>query len=404
MADPNTAFVNAVQSDDAPDTTPTRLPGVLGFNYVPSKEETGAQKSILEGNTKREELAKGYAEDIKPITTELERKLSEPRPKMPTAPVEPPPPSRKIRPFAENTPGEPWQVTTQKVMMNLGLLAEGVAGLATNYPEGALAAMRGSFEGWAAGDKERGDRAWDDWYSTVDQMRHVYAQHRQEVADMIAQHDGDIESLKAKLAVKGIEIGANEKVIEAGQKNPQAILDFADSNFKKGMEVWKQTNELAAKKFAQDHLLEMERQGRERNDIARRRLTQAMTPGADGGMTDEAADIIADVYAKTGKMPALGMGKIGAQNREKVFNSLARMQKEGKVPPGGIPLASANYAADKSALASMRKQEAQILSFERTANSSASYALGLSDKVTRTGSPVFNAWLNAAPFSRLRRT
>src|SRR5260370_5508108 len=143
-----------------------------------SPEEKQAKGDILKLGEDKANLAKGYEESVKKRAGELESALSKPKPTPPETPNYPAPPQQKIRPFAENTPGEPWQVTANKAMMTLALLAQGVGGLVTKYPQGALAAMEGAYQGWQQGDRERGDRQFKEWGALTEQMSDKYTEDR----------------------------------------------------------------------------------------------------------------------------------------------------------------------------------------------------------------------------------
>jgi hypothetical protein len=359
-------------------------------DLTPTPEEKGAQEEILRLGGEKVKLAKGYEEGVKKRAGELEAALSKPQAELPAVPEYPKPPSQKIRPFAENTPGEPWQATINKSLMSLGLLAQGVGGLVTKYPQGALAAATGAMQGWAQGDKERGDRAFKEWGAITQEMKDKYEQDREHVKDLWDKHRGDIESLKSALAVDLIKIGASEKVIQAMQENPERALQWLDDRKKLGLEAYRMWNELAAQKAMRDH---------QEATLAELRRHHLKTEEQSAGASDfspQALELAAKTYLTTGQLPPMGMGKAATQAREKIMDMAARMLKEqegGEIPAGGLAGAQAGFRANQAELSKLQTLRGQIGSFEKTATQNLQRALDLSGKVDRTGAPVFNRYL-----------
>lgn len=101
-----------------------------------------------------------------------------------------------------------------------------------------------------------------------------------------------------------------------------------------------------------------------------------------------ALDQAAELYAKTGQMPAMGMGRDGAAIRTSIMNRAAELH-------GDNDLASAktDYGATSGAIRNLSRQRSQVLTFEKTASKNLDLADSLSQKVDRTGSPVLNRFL-----------
>jgi hypothetical protein len=357
-------------------------------------EETKAQGDILRLGEDRLTLAKGYSEDVKKRADELQSKLSEPRPKMPEAPEEPPPPSRKIRPFADGAPGEPPMQTLNKAVLSLGLMAQGIAGVANKYPVGALSAITGAMTGWAEGDKERGDREFKDWGAQVQQMRDHYEQQRQHVADLIADHEGDIESLKAKLAVEGIKMGAQKGLIDEAQRNPEAILKFAEANRDRAMEVYKMFNELMAKKLMRDHQDAALAETKRLNDAKIEHLKKQEAEADPANMDPAALEAWAQAVSEGRAMPPLGLGK--SKIRDWIVNRAGQIaaarQKEGGP---GLTESAAGYKAGTATLTSLQKMRGNIGAFEQTAQKNLEIVQEQSKKVDKAGVPIIDKWLLA---------
>jgi hypothetical protein len=362
-------------------------------DLTPTPEEKGAKEEILRLGGEKVKLAKGYEESVTKKAAEMEKLLGKEMPEKPALPDYPKVPSQRIRPFAENTPGEPWQATIQKSLMQLGLLAQGIGGLVTKYPQGALAAATGAMQGWHQGDRERGDREFREWGAQIEQMKDKFQEDRQHVQDIWDKHHGDIESLKANLAVDLIKIGANEKVIEAMHQNPETVLTWMKDRQHLAQESYKTWNELAAKKAMRDHqestLEELKRHHRKIEE-------QAAESAGGSDFSPQALELAAETYLKTGQLPPMGMGKASTVARQKIMDMAARRLKEregGVIPEGGLAEAQATFRAEQAELSKLQVLRGQIGSFEVTAKQNLQRALDLSGKVDRTGAPVFNRYL-----------
>ena len=119
-------------------------------------------------------------------------------------------------------------------------------------------------------------------------------------------------------------------------------------------------------------------------------------PGAEGFSDDAkqlAATAMAHGYAIP--MPSMGYGKAGAAAKAAAMNQLAAQIKAGGMSwDQGI----SNMIQGKTAtqgLTGLQKTFANVSGWEASAASQATIALELSNKVNRTGVPVFNAWLMA---------
>lgn len=107
-------------------------------------------------------------------------------------------------------------------------------------------------------------------------------------------------------------------------------------------------------------------------------------------LSGDALDSAAQYYNQTGSLPP-GMSR-NVQSQRQIMNRAAQLRAG---MPGDFAVKSAGYKADVAALSNLSKQEALVNSFERNAEKNAIVALGLSNKVDRTGVPVFNRWLLA---------
>lgn len=109
--------------------------------------------------------------------------------------------------------------------------------------------------------------------------------------------------------------------------------------------------------------------------------------GADvqNGLTPEALDMLAEQFATTGQLPALGMGKDAAAIRLKIASRAAEMH-----PTANLAANRAGFGADSTSLKKLQTQADAINAFERTALANLDTFLGEAKKVVDVGSPWFN--------------
>jgi len=122
------------------------------------------------------------------------------------------------------------------------------------------------------------------------------------------------------------------------------------------------------------------------------RITVSNAP-AGSSLSPEAIDAAAASYRLTGVLPALGMGGIGV--RTAILNRAAQL---ASADGSNAQAEAINKIANKSnqvALSQLEKQATMVGAFEKTAKDNANLALSLSDKVDRTGIPVFDKWVQA---------
>lgn len=102
-------------------------------------------------------------------------------------------------------------------------------------------------------------------------------------------------------------------------------------------------------------------------------------------ITPEALDMLATHFAKTGQLPALGMGAAAAGDRRRIFSRAAEMFP-------GIDTASnsADFAANKASEVALTKNRDAVVSFENTAGKNIDQFLTTAQKVIDSGSP----WIN----------
>jgi hypothetical protein len=124
---------------------------------------------------------------------------------------------------------------------------------------------------------------------------------------------------------------------------------------------------------------------------------------AGGGMggdtassfSDGAIDLAAYRYNADGTLPPMGMGKAGAAGRARILNRAAEISGQGGVAPEDARGNQMDFKANAGALNQINKQKTMVSAFEKNFSLNADMALKLSDKVDRTGVPLFNAWIQA---------
>ena len=120
-----------------------------------------------------------------------------------------------------------------------------------------------------------------------------------------------------------------------------------------------------------------------------RALTRQMMTGRDSAaanaLTPQALDMLAEQFAATGKLPALGMGKAAAELRMKIATRAQELR-----PGVNLAAAGAGYGADAGALKQMQVQADRVDAFEKTAIANLDQAIGAAAQVVDMGSPWFN--------------
>lgn len=109
--------------------------------------------------------------------------------------------------------------------------------------------------------------------------------------------------------------------------------------------------------------------------------------------TNDALDYAAEVYRSTGHMPALGQGS--AQLRTQILERAANLNRQEGVSQSEAATNLAAKKATQGTLLQLQKQATMVKAFETNARKNGDMALNLSEKVDRTGSPIFNKWIQA---------
>ena len=123
-----------------------------------------------------------------------------------------------------------------------------------------------------------------------------------------------------------------------------------------------------------------------RNRALQRAAMAQVGRAAQGALSGEALDMLAEQFATTGKLPAIGMGKDAAALRMRIASRAAELH-----PDADLAGAAAGYGADTGSLKKLQQQADAVDAFERTALANLDTFLGSARKVVDVGSPLFNA-------------
>jgi|GEM_PF-4364857 len=112
--------------------------------------------------------------------------------------------------------------------------------------------------------------------------------------------------------------------------------------------------------------------------------------GQVAGLDDAAVDQGANLYIKTGTLPAVGNGAAGGALRRRILNRAAELSQGADIAGN-----KAGYHADTDSLASLQKSTDAVNSFERTAGKNLDNFLAYAKEPIDTGSPLLNKPLRA---------
>lgn len=129
------------------------------------------------------------------------------------------------------------------------------------------------------------------------------------------------------------------------------------------------------------------KQAAERIGIDRQRLFQDKE---ETNLTPEALSKMAEMFATTGTMPTLGMGKAAAAMRSKIINQAAK-----DYPNVQFATNQAAFQANKASLNSLQKNYDAVTAFEETAGKNLNTFLQTAGKIVDTGVPWLNKPLRA---------
>lgn len=110
-------------------------------------------------------------------------------------------------------------------------------------------------------------------------------------------------------------------------------------------------------------------------------------PGDDAApsLSGKALDMTAELYARTGTLPPMGMGKAGATVRQAIINRAAELH-----PDANIADNKAGYGADSASVKKLQGQTDAVSAFEETAAKNSKLLNDVLAKVPNVGASFFN--------------
>ena len=116
-------------------------------------------------------------------------------------------------------------------------------------------------------------------------------------------------------------------------------------------------------------------------------------------LTPQSLDMAAMMYAKTGQLPPMGMGKAGAGARARILNRAAQFDSHAgtftSTEPPDIAVAKAGFSADQGAMNQLQKNLSAVSAFTGAAEKNAVLFDTLLKKVPETGSALLNKPIRA---------
>lgn len=172
-----------------------------------------------------------------------------------------------------------------------------------------------------------------------------------------------------RLELETPKIAADTQIAQQNAAGTQPITPYQQAEL---------GNRAAALKVEQGRLgIDQSRLGLERDKAAQ-------TQNDKTELTPQGLDAAAQLFAKTGQLPALGMGD--KTTRKAIINRAAEM-----VPGLDVASQKADFNANQSSLKNITGTLDTLTSFEKTAGKNLDQFLALADKIPDTGVP----WLNA---------
>lgn len=135
------------------------------------------------------------------------------RPPLTAPPVEPAVPQQRFEPFGTGPEKETGMQALNRITMTLGLIAQMGIGLKSGYTSGAMAAFNGALDGWAKGQKIKGDQEWRQYLANVQKMDREWARERQYQDDILKRDAVDLDRAKLKMAIRQTELGYNKEMV-----------------------------------------------------------------------------------------------------------------------------------------------------------------------------------------------
>lgn len=213
------------------------------------------------------------------------------------------------------------------------------------------------------------------------------AKAQQEIDDAKANADragaGEartVETFNTNRPAIAAEAATRTAVANATAQDPDLLTPIA----RQEATSRKQTADLAQRKFDQDLTDFAEKVRHNKADESEMQRYHNMS--FEGvSLTADAKAKMAEMFATTGVLPALGQGKAAAQTRSEIINAAAK-----QFPQVDFASNKAAYQANSTSLKNLQKQQDSIESFENTAGKNLDQFLQTAKGVIDSGSPLIN--------------
>lgn len=378
--------------------------------------EASGLKAIAESlNPKYEAVARSAAD----LVREGREKIARVEAAKPTLPA---PPNIKLTDFLAPVAGESPEASIAKLIQAAGLFATGLGSIGRGRGRAGLAALTGALTGWREGDKDRAERAMVKYKAETEQALSQWEIERKSYQDWFNNgklsldmqvRGAEMEALMRgnEQAVNAFRSGSLEKslgFLQEQQRHADSVAlrvaQLAESQRKhaediaerkrahEAMEAQRKADSEARAAEADARRVQADRHHAELMALRREKLADAQNVGK---VNPEDVEGAAQMYADGAPMPPLGQGRYGTEARLAVMRRAAEIRQERGDTQGSMALKQAVYRASAQELARVQAQRGLVMSFAYNFDRNLNNALALSEKVDRTGVPVFNRWLLA---------
>lgn len=329
---------------------------------------------------------------VKPAVEAVRGAAQYPQPPMPTLAGEPPQPDQRPKPFLEMRSRKE---DLQGVIAGLGLIGQMVA--ARGAPAAGLAAFTGAMKGWAEGDRERAERDWRSYLKAVDTIRHQNGDALKMWEAGMRLHHGNVAAQTAYLAAATAEAGMLDRSALVAQQGAASLAHSIDTVNRELDRVAVHTGHIMQTLVTSEMKhIELSRQQASLDETIRhhRALEKAATDKTSEAKVnpydDATIDSMAQSFVISGKMPAFGTRN--QAGRAAFWKRVGELTTEAG-GAGNVAAQQAATNAARSALASSKRQEAQVMAFAKTFDKALDIATAASDAVPRAQAPAMNDWI-----------
>lgn len=308
--------------------------GGLGLRTPSSREVLSERERAGEKVAQSyEQAAREGERAVTDLTTVRATQATERAAGTPTPPTLPTPPSNAARAFLQ--PGESILGQLQAALLGIGqmaLQAKGLRGSAI----GAMVAMKGMAEGWAAGDGERVKREYEAWKANSDRLLAQHRLARESWEDLLTDQKMTWDQIFGLTRVRA-EIAGNTTLAAAARAESidgvlkwyqhAEDLELKHRAFDDRLAQWK-----AQAAARERDVLDRERHRRELEEAATKRLGLSTEAGA---RAERGLKLREDTNAQVIKLQRAEIGLVGKlDNLGRVRDAVALLDAEGVLPRG----------------------------------------------------------------------